>query len=82
MQMRDRCLVSPVTLPEPCWGGRALLGWPCPAGVAVPCSLLMPTVALKVSSVLEGSMLFLALNPCKAKVQQGFSWGFSCFAPG
>lgn len=41
---------------EPCWGGHA-------------CSFLMPTVALKVSSVLEGSMLVLALNPGKAKVQ-------------
>lgn len=42
-------------------------------GLGHPCFLLMPTVALKVSSVLEGSMLFLALHlrafPGKAEAE-------------
>lgn len=42
-------------------------------GLGHPCFLLMPTVALKVSSVLEGPMLFLALHlrafPGKAEAE-------------
>lgn len=42
-----------------------------PAGVAVPCLLLTPAVAPKVSSVLEGSVLFLALNQGLSRQSQG-----------
>lgn len=42
-----------------------------PAGMAVPCSLLMPAVTPKVSSVLEGSVLFLALNQGLSRRSQG-----------
>lgn len=42
-----------------------------PAGLAIPCFLLVPTVALKVSSVLEGSMLFVALNQGLSRQSQG-----------
>lgn len=45
LQARDRCLVSPCHPPR--------LG-----GLAIPCFLLMPTVALKVSPVLELDVIF------------------------
>lgn len=42
LQKRDKCLVSPCHCPR--------------LGVTIPCLLLMPTVALKVSSVLHGGI--------------------------
>lgn len=65
LQVRDRCLVSPRHPPRLEGFSRALLGWPSPA------FLPMPPVAPEVSSVLEGSMLFLALNQGLCRQSQG-----------
>lgn len=65
LQVRDRCLVSPCHPPRLGGFSRALLEWPSPA------FLLMPAVAPKVSSVLEGSMLFLALNQGLCRQSRG-----------